>query len=183
MPYQSVIIDAAKIVDHSHLGSGNWAADLGTGREGRFALAAARVVGPQGRVYAVDIVKSILPAVQNKASMYGLNNVVTVWSDLEIYGAAKDIIDQSLDVAFLATVLFQSENQPAIMREAVRLLKPGGRLVVVEWKEMNTPFGPALERRVAPAAVKQMAQQLNLQLIEELAAGQYHYCLIFQKSL
>lgn len=182
MPYQTVIIDSKNVLDKTNLGVGNFAADLGTGREGRFALAAAKVVGPEGKVYAVDIVKAILPAVESKAAMYGLNNLQTIWSDLEIYGATKEIPEASLDVAFLATVLFQSKKHQAIMREAVRLLKPRGNLAVVDWKNMDTAFGPALEQRVNPESIKQIAADLNLELLEEFEAGEYHWGQIYKKA-
>lgn len=183
MPYQSVIIDAAKVISQTNLGYGNIAADLGTGREARFALAAAKIVGQEGKVYAVDIVKSLLPSIEHKAQMYGLNNLETVWSDLEIYGAAKAIPNASVDVAFLATVLFQSKNHLAMLREAVRVIKPGGVLAVVEWKDTATPFGPSLEQRVDPKEIKALAQELSLELVEEIEAGKYHYALIFKKAI
>lgn len=181
MPYETVIIDAKNIIEKCNLGSGNSAADLGTGREARFALAAAKAVGQDGKVYAVDIVKSLLPSIKHKADMYGYNNIETVWSDLEIYGATKVIPDNSLDAAFLATVLFQSKNHPAMMREAVRMLRPRGKLAVVDWKNLDTSFGPPMEQRVNPESIKQIAQDLNLEFVEEFEAGENHWAQIYQK--
>ncbi len=183
MPYKSIIIDAEKVIEKTHLGVGNYAADLGTGREARFALAAAKIVGQEGKVYAADIVKSILPAVKSKAAMYGLNNLETVWTDLEIHGAAKAIGDGTLDVAFLVTVLFQSEKHEAIIKEALRMLKSGGRLAIVDWKKMDTPFGPAAEQRVDPEAIKRICAKLELEFVEEVEAGEYHFGLIFKKPV
>jgi ubiquinone/menaquinone biosynthesis C-methylase UbiE len=157
-------------------------ADLGTGREARMALAAGQVVGNDGMVYAVDIVKSILPAVQTKAAIHGINNIHTVWSDLEIYGAAKEIADNSVDAACLVTILFQSRKHQAILREAIRILKPGGRLVIADWKSASdVPLGPAPEMRVKPEDVIKLASDLKLKLIDEFDAGRCHWGLLFQK--
>ena len=92
MQLTSPMIDIQTLLRHADLKMGDSVADFGTGREGKIALPAARVVGKEGTVYAVDIVKSILPAVQTKAKMHGINNVTTVWSDLEVYGATKRFV-------------------------------------------------------------------------------------------
>lgn len=182
MPYNTVIIDAPGIIQRLGLKSGFKIADLGTGREGRMALAAGKVIGDHGVAYAVDVVKSILPAVANKATMHGINNVQTVWSDLEIYGATRSIPDNTLDVGFLVTTLFQSNKRQQIMAESHRMIKPGGKLVVVDWKPgAGMPLGPDEERRVHIDEVKEYAQELSMQLIEEFEAGAYHWGLIFVK--
>lgn len=182
MPYNTVIIDAPGIIQRLGLRSGSKVADFGTGREGRMALAAGKVIGEHGVAYAVDVVKSILPAVANKATMHGINNVQTIWSDLEIYGATRAIPDNTLDVGFLVTTLFQSDKRPQMIAECHRMLKPGGKLVMVDWKPgSNMPLGPEEDRRVHIDEVKAYAQELSMQLSEEFEAGAYHWGLIFIK--
>lgn len=182
MPYNTVIIDVPAILKRADVRPGNTIADLGTGREGRMALSAGKIIGQSGVAYAVDVVKAILPAVESKALMLGINNVKTIWSDLEIYGATKAIIDNSLDVGFLVTTLFQSNKRAEIMNESYRMVRPGGKLVVVDWKPgSNAPLGPEESRRVHPAEIKQTASELGLKLIDEFDAGEYHWGLIFVK--
>jgi len=182
MPYNTVMFNVPAILKKLDIKSGSIVADLGTGREGRMALASAKMIGDDGIAYAVDIVKAILPAVQTKAAIYGLHTVRTVWSNLEIYGATKVISDNSLDVAFLVTILFQSKKQEDIMKEAKRMLKPGGRLCVVDWKaNMPNLLGPAQGQRVNPETIKKLGQNLKLKLKEEFDAGQCHWGLIFIK--
>jgi len=181
MPYNTVMFNVPAILKKLDLKPGSIVADLGTGREGRMALAAAKIIGDDGIAYAVDVVKNILPAVQTKAAIYGLKNVKTIWSDLEVYGATN-IPDNTLDVGFLVTTLFQSKRYGDIMKESVRMIKPGGKLVVVDWKaDSDTPLGPVREFRVSPQQIKEIAQELGLKLIDEFDAGQCHWGLIFQK--
>ncbi len=52
----------------------------------------------------------------------GLDNIRTVWTDLEIKGATK-IQESSLDLAILNNVLFQSTNMPEMIKESIRLIK------------------------------------------------------------
>jgi len=161
---------------------GDIVADLGTGREGRMAISAAQFIGDDGIAYAVDVVKAILPGIQTKAAMYGLNNVHTVWSNLEVYGGAKVIADNSCDAVFLVTVLFQSQKHLEILKEAIRVLKPKGKMVVVDWKvKTEATFGPALSVRINPEGIKKLAVELGLKLQEEFEAGQCHWGLIFVK--
>ena len=182
MVYQTVIINIPEILKKCGLKPGQTVVDLGTGREGRFALAAGKVIGDYGKVWAVDISKEILPAIDTKATMLGINNVKTLWADLELENSTQNHIpDGTVDLVILATVLYQSKKQPEILKEAVRMLKDGGKLVIVEWIPENTPIGPPLKLRVHPDVVKQVVNKMKLMLLEEFPAGQYHYGMIFQK--
>lgn len=182
MVYNTVIINVPAILRRAYVKPGYSIADLGAGREGRMALGAGKIIGQSGVAYAVDVVKAILPAIESKATMLGINNVKTVWSDLEIYGATKEITDNSLDVGFLVTTLFQSDKRREMMTESYRMIRPGGKLVAVDWKPgTNAPLGPEESRRVHPEEIKQYAADLGLKLIEEFEAGIYHWGLIFIK--
>ena len=91
------------------------------------------------------------------------------------------IESSSLDTAFLINTLSQSHKRVEILREAIRLLKKDGKLIVVEWKNTALPLGPPPEERVRIDNMKMAAQKLGLKLEEEFFAGQYHYGLIFVK--
>ncbi len=163
-----------------NLEKGMSVADLGCGNLGFFTFAAAKIVNKSGVVYAVDILKSALTAVESKAKELGLNNVKTVWSNLEVVGAAK-IPDNSIDVAFLHNVLFQSDKDDLVMQEAYRLLKTGAKLMVVDWIKNETPFGPPLNDRLTPEQVKTYGIEAKLKVLQEFSAGPYHYGIIFVK--
>lgn len=177
----TVIIPAHDVLRRVGLDVGQRCADLGVGRQAHFTLAAAELVGPQGQVYAVDVVKAILPSVEAKTALHKFSNVVTVWSDLEVYGATQVIADGSLDLGMLVTVLFQSKQQADMLKEAVRMIKAGGKLLVVDWKREDTPFGPSLEVRPDPQQIQRLAQELGLRLVDQFEAGPFHFALVFQK--
>ncbi|MFH1781835.1 MAG: methyltransferase domain-containing protein [Patescibacteria group bacterium] len=182
MVYDTVIINIPDILRRCNLRPGQIVADLGTGREGRFALAAGKVVGEYGKVYALDISKTLLPSIETKATMLGINNINTVWTDLEQVGASRDSIpDKSVDLAVVATILYQSKKQDKILEEGIRMMKDGAYMAVVDWITESTPFGPPTEIRVEPEKVIEICTQHGLILREEFPAGQYHYALIFQK--
>ncbi|MBI3290739.1 methyltransferase domain-containing protein [Candidatus Falkowbacteria bacterium] len=183
MPYLSggnKLLNPAKIFNRLGINAGDKIADLGCGGAGHFILPAARLAGNDTTVYAVDIMKSVLQSVGSKARLEGIPNVKTVWSNLENYGATK-IKKESLDIAFLINILFQSKNHQAIVKEALRLLKKNGKLLIIDWNELKSSFGPPADVRLKKADIKKIAADLKLKLMEEFAAGKYHFGLIFEK--
>ncbi len=155
-------------------------ADLGCGSSGYFVFPPAKIVGRNGRVYAVDILKTVLENMKKRIRQERIENIETVWSNLEIFGATK-IEAGSLDVGLLVNTLYQSHKRVEILRESIRMLKKGGRLAVVEWKNVSAPFGPPAEERVKMDSLKAAAGKLGLKFEEEFEAGSYHYGLIFTK--
>jgi len=160
--------------------SGMAVGDLGCGNLGFFSVPAAKMVGKDGVVYAVDILKSVLEAVATRARQEGLANLQTVWSNLEIVGATKIPAD-SLDVAMLHNMLFQSVKDDQVIKEAARLLKVGGRLMIIDWLKVATPFGPPMTDRTDKEQIKSSGLSAGLRLVEEFEAGPYHYGLLFVK--
>lgn len=156
-------------------------ADLGCGRAGFFALQAGKIVGDEGTVYAVDIIKPVLSSVVSAAKQAHVRNITTVWANLEIAGGTK-IPDKAADIALLINVLFQSKKQEAILREATRVLKPKGKLLIIDWKMTNAPLGPSVDRRVSPETIRALATKLGLHETDSFEAGQYHFGLIFTKK-
>jgi len=155
-------------------------ADLGCGNLGYFAIPAAKLVGKEGKVYAVDILKSVLDAVRSMAKLAGLTNLETIWADLEKVGSTK-IPDSSVDVCLVVNVLFQNKKRKEILIEAARILKSGGKLAIIDWKKIGIPFGPPVENRIAPDLIKGWASELKLRLVEETEFGDYFWGLIFEK--
>ncbi len=155
-------------------------ADLGCGTTGYFAFQAAQTVGDTGMVYVVDIQKVILKNIDNRAKMLGFNNIRTVWSNLEEYGAT-DINDATIDYACLINVLFQNKKPETILREAARMLRRGGKLLVIDWKQGRFPFGPVAEIKVTPERTRELAMGAGLKEMKEITAGKFHYGIIFEK--
>jgi ubiquinone/menaquinone biosynthesis C-methylase UbiE len=156
-------------------------ADFGCGNSGLFVFSAASYVGESGTVYAVDILKSVLEAIKSRISFENIVNVVPVWTDLEVYGAAK-IPDVTLDVALLINTLHQSGERGGIVREAARMIKSGGKLLIVDWKKTQIPFGPPVERRVDKEQIIMACIEAGLELKKDFDAGMYHFGLVFVKK-
>ncbi len=175
------VLHVRELLMHAGVGVGMTVADMGTGREGSFVLEAARMVSQTGQVYALDVVKDILSVIDGMAAQAGLHNVKTIWTDLELYGAAVDIGDGTVDVGILANTIFQSTEKEAMMKEVVRMIKIGGKLLVIDWKKVDTIMGPPTETRVSSDEIKKIGLGVGLQMLDQFEAGEYHWGILFQK--
>lgn len=152
------------------------AAEFGCG-SAAFAVALARKM-PKGRVHALDIQEEKLSALKGRLSAERLTNLYTVLCDLEATRGSK-LPDATLDIIVIPNVLFQAHDKNAILKEAQRVLKSGGQLLIVDWLKRGS-FGPKGEL-VSLNEVKTMAESLHFHLKREFQAGEYHYGLLFIK--
>ena len=109
------------------------------------------------------------------------NKIKIIWSNLEIVGATK-IPEGSLDFALLVNILFQSKKHYEIIAEGTRLLKSGGKLLIIDWSNTTQGFAPPDDLQVDQEKIQGYAQQLDLKLLQSFKAGKYHFGLIFEKE-
>lgn len=175
----SELIDLKSILKRVGLTKGMAVAELGCGT-GYFSILASDEVGSDGRVYAIDILKSALAAVMREVRKRNIKNIVPVWSNIEVFHGARQIQDGSVDVDLVINTLFMSKKHLEFMRESARMLKKGGVLVIVEWKK-NGKFGPPAEDRVEPEEIKKVTVGQGLEFVEAFDAGPYHWGQIYRK--
>jgi ubiquinone/menaquinone biosynthesis C-methylase UbiE len=161
------------------LSVGDQVVDLGTGT-GHHALAAARVVEMPGKVYAVDIQKDLLKELMTRARKEGMVNIVPVAADIEKpHGTGLE--SGSMDAAVIANALFQVEDKFAFLKEAHRLLREGGELLVVDWSESFKGMGPSEKHVLTEDSLTDIAEEIGFTLDRTIGAGEHHYGLIFRK--
>ncbi len=165
-------------VDSFGLREGDIVADFGAGM-GAYAYLAAKRVGETGKVFAVDVQKELLASVKNGAALQGLKNIEIVWGDVEIVGGSK-LKDGLADAVICANVLFQAEGKEGLAAEVKRVLKTGGRAIVIDWRETFGGMGPAKDHVVPRGEAKRIFEGAGLAFSEEIPAGKYHYGLIFR---
>jgi ubiquinone/menaquinone biosynthesis C-methylase UbiE len=175
------LINPFKTLERAGLRKGSHVVDLGCGALGHFVFPAAQMTGGEGRVYAVDIDKTALKAVERAARHDQYWNVIPVWSDIDVVNAAR-IPSESIDLTILANNLYLSANRAGMVAEAERLTKPGGRILVIEWKPIRTAIGPAVENRMSADDAKRYFADDALALIDEFDAGDSHYALLYAKQ-
>ena len=114
----------AKILQEAGVRSGMTILDLGCG-PGSFSLVAATMVGPEGRVYALDIHPLAIRSVQGAAAKQGLDNVRTILGD-----DMSELGTQSIDLVLLYDVMHGIPEPRRTVEQVHRVLKPEGALSV-----------------------------------------------------
>jgi len=154
-------------------------ADLGAG-SGAYTLAAAKHV-PAGKIYAVDINREILPFIKTKVLSHGHENIDFIWGDIERPLGTK-VGDASMDAVILANTFFQVEDKNSTIQEINRILKPGGKILFIDWSGSFGNMGPREEDIVLPAAARVLFEKSGLVFKADVPAGEYHYGMIFSKK-
>ena len=148
--------------------------DFGCGY-GTFTVAAARLTS--GIVYAVDVDPAMVAATSAGAAALGLVNVRVVKRDFDAAGVG--LADASVGYAMLFNVLHAADPMPMI-REACRVLRPGGKLAVIHWiHDASTPRGPELSIRPRPQTCAAWLEQAGCRiLVPEVALPPWHFGLV-----
>jgi ubiquinone/menaquinone biosynthesis C-methylase UbiE len=153
---------------------GDVVVDVGAG-SGYFAIPAARRVGPQGRVYAVDLSVELVELVRERARSAGLVQLEARASSLEHI----PLPDGLADLVLLANVLH--DIPPSTVGEAVRLLRPGGRLIDLDWKKEPGASGPPESVRLSPSEAEHRLAGHGLRVVERWEDGEHHYGLLLSR--
>ena len=155
-------------------------ADFGSG-SGYFALIAARIVGPDGLVTAIDILEPKLNTVKSAAQAQGLLNLNYVRANLELAGGSG-LPDGSQDIVLLTNILFQSQHKEDIIKEAQRVLKIGGEMAVIEWEIDSEIGGKESGWKISKEAAQTLITGLGFSLAKEIPAAAHHWGLLFKKN-
>ena len=135
------------ILDRVGIQPGERVLELGPG-PGAFTVEAARRVGAEGRLIAVDIQPEMIAQVEKRVREAGLINVETHVADA--YHLPLD--DASVDRAFLVTVLPEIPDQARTLAELYRVIRPRGVLSITEdFTDPDYPFAFETIRRVEAA--------------------------------
>ncbi len=177
--YGVKFIDPPSVIAQLELKSGSIVADFGCGT-GYFSLALARAVGTEGTVYSLDILPQRLESVESQAKNFALTNIITRRANLEKEGGSK-LPDKSVDWVVLKDILFLNKDKAAIFREAKRVLKDSGKILLIEWRPGDGSMGLDKSLRLSPDESVALAQKEGLGASKKIDAGHFHYGFIFIK--
>ena len=151
--------------------------DFGCGY-GTFTAAAA--ASARGTVHAFDLDPEMIAATTHRAATLRLPNVCAVLRDLVEDGT--DLPNASATYAMLFNILHAERPLPLI-REAFRVLAPGGKVAVIHWiYDESTPRGPGLNIRPRPEQCQQWLAEVDFELIQPLVSlPPYHYGVVGQR--
>jgi SAM-dependent methyltransferase len=167
------ILDALEL-----LAAGGDVVDFGCGY-GTFSIpAAART---RGALHAIDLDPVMVEATAAEARRRGLANLRSVVRDFVADGTG--LADGSVDYAMLFNLL-HAEDPGALLREAHRVLAPGGRVGVIHWNhDPQTPRGPPMAIRPRPEDCRRwLAEAGFVSVSAPIALPPWHYGLTARKE-
>jgi ubiquinone/menaquinone biosynthesis C-methylase UbiE len=174
------LIDTAKFFRELDLKKGVTFLDVACGW-GYYSLAAAELVGKKGQVYAVDLWEEGILSLRKEAVSKGIQNLTAFVSDV-----SQDIPikNDCVDVCLMATALHDfvgDQVDRQAMKEVVRVMKPKGILVIVEYKKIDGPPGPPKPVRLSPQEVNTLVSAYGFRQKHLTEIGDSHYLQIFIK--
>lgn len=166
-----------EVVKHLHLRSGDVVADIGAGT-GYFTRRFAAVVGLQGKAIGLDIESAMVTHINAEAQKQGLTNL----SARQVSPNDPQLAPQSVDVVFICDTYHHMQERVAYSRLLAQALKPGGRVVIVDFQKRPLPLGPPVEWKLAPETVTDEFRQAGFQLARSMEFLPYQYFLEFTVS-
>ena len=155
---------------------GSTVADVGAG-SGNITIRLAKAVGPMGKVYANDIQPGMLEILQKNVGKAKLTNVVPV------LGAFDDpkLPAESIDLAIMVDVYHEFSEPQKMLRRMHESLKPGGRLVLLEYRKEDPAIPIRIDHKmtVAEAKMEVEAEGYTLSKVDEVLPRQH--ILIFTR--
>ncbi len=171
-PERARYLPAREILSKFPLKGGAAAVDIGCG-PGYWTIPMAEIVGPKGRVYAVDLEDAMLADLRARlAARPDLRVQVMRSSEDRIPLPAR-----SVDFAFLACVLHELDGS-GTLREAARVLRPGGALGIIDWKKIHQDIGPPYRHRLSPEQAAAVLLRGGFAAGEPFDAAPYHYGIV-----
>ena len=174
--YIHMFMDPSVTLAQVHFRPTDIVADFGAG-SGFLAFALAQMM-PSGTIFAIEIQKDMVTRIAKEAEDKGVSNVKPLWGDVEIAGGSG-LADASCDGIVISNLLFQLEDKKGVLLEARRVLKAGGRMVLVDWTDSFNGLGPAAHHVFAKDRAIALLQETGYSLINDsLVTGEHHYAIL-----
>ena len=175
-PEREVEEDPEALLDSLGIQEGMTVADIGAG-SGYFSFRLARRVGAGGRVLAVDIQDEMLQIIRRRASRRNIGNVEPIRGTIQDPGLSPE----SVDLALMVDVYHEFSHPWEMIQGIHRALKPGGRLVLVEYRAED-PAVPILRlHKMTQDQVRREISVHPLVWVETLDLLPRQHIVIFRK--
>ena len=166
----------ARVIAALGLKPGDIVADLGAG-SGYFTVRLARIVSPGGKVYAVDVDRQLLEYIGRRAKEEHLQNIQPILADPH----DPRLPPSSVDVIFICDTLHHISERPTYYPLLARALKPGGRLVNIDFQKQTLPVGPPVEMKISKQAMIEEVRPAGFHLLKEYDFLKYQYFLVLTR--
>lgn len=149
-------------------------ADIGAG-SGYFTFPIAHHLGPEGKVYAVDVSPDMILHLNRRIRDLKTTNVVSVLADPD----DPLLPEQSVNRFFICDVWHHVENPSKYLGMIKKVLKPGGQVIMIDFQKKELAFGPPMEMKIAREDLIKQMESNGFRLAKEHSFLPYQYFLVF----
>ena len=177
-PARLEALPQSAVVDLLQLSGAETVIDYGAGT-GIYTVAVAAVL-PHGRVYAVEALPRLAESLREKLTLEIAERVCLC----ETGDNVVPLDDGEADRVVMVDVLHHLYDQPQALEEVVRVLRPGGLFVVLDWGDQERPVGPSLNHVLGLDAVRRIVAGMGLDVVEAHEPGEllpYHLAVVAAK--
>ena len=147
---------------------------------GKYSIAASEILGHEGVIYAIDLWEEGINALRQTVAEKDIKNIRPVFGDVN---KRIPLEDRSIDVVLMATVLhdlIEVNAERGTLNEVRRVLRPGGRLVIIEFKKIEGPPGPPVAIRLSPEETEKIVSGYGFKQEKIVDVGLYNYLSVFK---
>lgn len=174
--------DDVEVLRWAGLSKGQHMLDAGCG-DGHFSLSAMGLLGDEGSVHAMDVHEPSMDSLRRIKQNAGLKNLVPLLHDLT---KGIPLPSGSMDMVLLSNVLHgfvQNGEADVVLKELNRVLKVGGRVLIIEFLKKKTSFGPPIEVRLSGEEIGLILGRYGLAIEGEKRLKRSHSAYLFKKEL
>jgi ubiquinone/menaquinone biosynthesis C-methylase UbiE len=173
------LIDFVKLQDLLEIKPGITFLDVACGA-GAYTLALAEHVGPEGRLFALDLWADGIEMLIAEVQARKVGNVEAHVADVSRHmPLASDIVDLCLMATVLHDLIADHTDQ-GTLQEVARVMKPGSTLAVIEFKKIDGSPGPPRVIRLSPEETDAHLRPHGFKLMTTHAIGPHNYLSLFR---
>ena len=181
-------LDARDVISRLDLKGNEVFMDAGCG-DGHVAMIAHDMMDDDATIYALDVYPPSIEDMEKDVEEQGINNIIAIQSDI----AEKIALDDdTVDICLMVNVFHHfvvQETADSAISELKRIIKPGGKIAVMDYKKMDTGYGPPVKFKSSPEEMEEMFKKHDLEMVKlDTEAGEVlddetmsHYIITFQK--
>ena len=163
--------------DFGLLESDNFA-DIGCGI-GYFSIAAADIISRENKIFSLDISDEMLEELERRAEIADVSNIITVKTSEYDF----KLPDSSVSFALVVNVLHEVDDKDKFISEIKRILKPEGRVALMEWDKKEMEMGPPLAHRISSEDMIDIFSQNGFTNIKSFNHADRFYSEVFELDL
>jgi ubiquinone/menaquinone biosynthesis C-methylase UbiE len=176
-PWRRIALPPKETLISLGLTSGLDFADIGCGI-GYFTIPAATIIQPSNVIFAIDPSAEMLAEASKRAAEEGHVHIKFVLSEPLDF----KVPTASVDFALLANVFHEIEEKEAFIGIVKVILKPGGRMALIEWNSQIKEMGPPSNHRISEEETDRWMEENGFEIIKKLNIGEMFYGRVYVKQ-